>query len=1834
MSFQLLVPAGLSAATSEDGARVFNGRAEEGSRDVGGPPTTILCEDDTIIGLTWEDGTELLVRGDDLRSRGQTRGDAVLIPGLSSTRDGLAPRLVNLAVGVLAPIAARAVARKVDAIGTDNDEGFCRITADGRIHKLRKGKDDRLTPTDWGARGDLLLLIHGTFTSTEQTFDKLVDPRSPQWGALMHTGTFGEAAWGYDHPTLSADPVQNARNLVAGLPDGARLHLVSHSRGGLVADVLSAACGAQPPELAIEDLTGDDDQRARVRELHAGFLELHEQCRTKGLTVQHSVRSGTPAQGTTLASERLDVWLNVMLNALGLVPALRGNPIYGAVKTLIAAVLKERARDDIMPGIAAMIPERAFVRWLATLRADDLLTVIASDMEHPGHLGRLIAVLGDVYFRQANDLVVDTASMVGGVVRRVGHDRAPFGGAENSRLHVHHLGYFSDNEVRDEILRTLTALPDQLFTSTQLRGAGTRAGGERGAWGYLKDALASDGAITPEPPKPEKLQGGVIVVPGIMGSVLEVDDEPIWPHLDRLALGGLDRLDPDKRRDVSATHLLAGPYQRLLRYLHGANFSAYPFPYDWRLSLRTSAEALAFRIKELLGDPSLQGKPLHILAHSMGGLVARGVMAWHRDVWRAFRDREGRLVMLGTPNHGSWAVPRLLHGEDGLLGKLATLDVKHGRRELIDMISRFQGFLEMLPASPDRPLDDEPLLHPAWWEAAQVNLGERLADVRAVRQNLLGAVDPGGMIYVAGRAPETPCGAVQGEKGRVFQCSADGDGEVLWTHGELPGVPTYVMSVVHGDMADRPWTFDALKDLLVWGTTTRLLALPRTRAASHARDMKPAEPTLRPDVAELTTEALGASSTWGAVEQRLELKAVHGDLVFEEGVAVVGHPEGDRLRGAEPSLDLVYQGELRARLAAGRYPQRPPQVAVLPSPARRDAFPYPPVVVIVGLGAAVELTRARLVEILCDAFVELGLPPNERLLPPNEGGRILSVAAPGCVELGLPVDESVSATIEAALLANRKLAALGQRDPTRAAPLICGLRFVFTYGDQAAEAARVMWRWQIAPALELLPGETIEARRIVETRRVAERAPPARPLRARPQIRSRRIAAVTDRHTLKASVTGDTREPETVEYLLPGDGSAGLRRTQQVRWATVTGLSRALTGALGLVPSEIAALRAHLMPRVIADQFETGLDLQIAVDRWTAGIPWEAFVSAGVDESAVLSGRIAVLRQYEHTTPMVPRDPPARGNALLVCSPGGFGGWAHLDGAVIEADAVRQALKGAQYAVQETGDDPIAIRAQLARPFEIVHLIGHGQFTPGVAGATGLVAAGGDFISRLDLGPFERRPPALVFLNCCHLGRMDTSLSVDDAPGFAADLATGLIEAGVSAVIAAGWAVNDDAATAFAGELYRLLLSGQRLRHAVAGARLAAHARAPNATTWAAYQCYGDPNFVLPSAIAAQPTVDQELDDLLSSDDYVSPVEIEGLLDQVLVRLIYGQNDHALALRMVRATYEFFERLHPDLRSPEARYRMGRLLRQVRDVGLNEQGRNLLKQAASDIASQLHGLPEPLRPTEPTIDRAGPGPALPLPPLDAAEVERLMAAQGALELLLRSQAAPPSGARREAIEEANAVTRTYVSAALDRGDSSADAVAAVWKRALPPGTEPVTMEEAGFWLWTVLRALRDDRPGALSPEAHTRRQQAGDALLDALQRAMPQLLHDPNAGQFGHRAARDGARVHTRREGATEAPESGPSPRRAWLISAEIGLPAAAVEAGATVELHLYPRYESAVRRIAVPAGLNAVKVTFDAYGSFTIGVVILRPGAEPVQLEQDLGYTEGLEADVEFLRR
>ncbi|MFO0872927.1 MAG: RPC7 family DNA-directed RNA polymerase III subunit [Phycisphaerales bacterium] len=196
------------------------------------------------------------------------------------------------------------------------------------------------------------------------------------------------------------------------------------------------------------------------------------------------------------------------------------------------------------------------------------------------------------------------------------------------------------------------------------------------------------------------------------------------------------------------------------------------------------------------------------------------------DLWRSMDDttgagRGGRLIMLGTPNHGSFAASLALSGAEEQLKRLAFVDLDHSLADIQRIVCRFAGCYQMLP-SPLLDFDDDRRALYDWvaWGPHPVE-ADLLARAERFHDELRAAVDPARMIYVAGFDVETPS-RVRVRRAGVFayESTRDGDGRVPHGLGRLDGVPMHwVRRGVHGDLPMNGLVLDAIDQLLHSGSS-------------------------------------------------------------------------------------------------------------------------------------------------------------------------------------------------------------------------------------------------------------------------------------------------------------------------------------------------------------------------------------------------------------------------------------------------------------------------------------------------------------------------------------------------------------------------------------------------------------------------------------------------------------------------------------------------------------------------------------------------------------------------------------------------------------------------------------------------------------------------------------------------------------------------------------------------------------------------------------------------------------------------------------------------------
>lgn len=319
-------------------------------------------------------------------------------------------------------------------------------------------KDDGLAgftpPADRPAR--LLLLIHGTFSSTQGSFGALTGFDDGRGFLERAIGAYDLVA-GFDHRTLSEDPVANAAEILAHLeaidwPRPPVVDAVSYSRGGLVFRSL------------VEHLLPISRFRGRP---------------------ERSVFVGCANGGTQLAKPEnwnhlIDLTTNLAIAAAKVGQAFpQTAPAAAAFEQIVEGLgpfvkyVAAYATDpEAVPGIAAMVPEGGFlrelnrvqpgqpgrddVRYFAVTSAFDPRAASATPelSQIPRYLiGRLSSGLVRRLMGRDNDLVVDTGSMTAfdpgqrGILRdRHDFDRDP---------RVYHTVYFAQQTVAEALERWL-----------------------------------------------------------------------------------------------------------------------------------------------------------------------------------------------------------------------------------------------------------------------------------------------------------------------------------------------------------------------------------------------------------------------------------------------------------------------------------------------------------------------------------------------------------------------------------------------------------------------------------------------------------------------------------------------------------------------------------------------------------------------------------------------------------------------------------------------------------------------------------------------------------------------------------------------------------------------------------------------------------------------------------------------------------------------------------------------------------------------------------------------------------------------------------------------------------------------------------------------------------------------------------------------------------------------------------------------------------------------------------------------------------------------------------
>lgn len=247
-----------------------------------------------------------------------------------------------------------------------------------------------------------------------------------------------------------------------------------------------------------------------------------------------------------------------------------------------------------------------------------------------------------------------------------------------------------------------TPLPSRIVSAESLNALAATRSGDLAYWlgPQVAADLAASHARALSSDRPRGSRGTVYLLPGIMGSSLgtlnpDGSANELWltPRKScQIMFGALERLALDETGDanigaVGVLGYLWSFYQEMAETLMDEGYTVKVFAFDWRRSIAGLGRELARGIEV---DSASE---VRVVAHSMGGLVTRAAIRAGNGL-----PKLKRLVMLGTPNLGSFSPVEVFRGVHGLANWIALADFTNDKTELAQRVyTSFAGLTEMLP---------------------------------------------------------------------------------------------------------------------------------------------------------------------------------------------------------------------------------------------------------------------------------------------------------------------------------------------------------------------------------------------------------------------------------------------------------------------------------------------------------------------------------------------------------------------------------------------------------------------------------------------------------------------------------------------------------------------------------------------------------------------------------------------------------------------------------------------------------------------------------------------------------------------------------------------------------------------------------------------------------------------------------------------------------------------------------------------------------------------------------------------------------------------------------
>jgi pimeloyl-ACP methyl ester carboxylesterase len=944
------------------------------------------------------------------------------------------------------------------------------------------------------------------------------------------------------------------------------------------------------------------------------------------------------------------------------------------------------------------------------------------------------------------------------------------------------------------------------------------------------------------------VRGGprVLILPGILGSLLaRVKSgrlDTIWIDFIDIMFGRLRELKlPDTSKEIRAFDVHQATYLKLKLWLRSEGFDADFHPFDWRQSIPELGRELAARIQ---GEPAAE---VYLVAHSMGGLVARAAV-FHG------LPKLKRLVMLGTPNFGSFAPVMVFRGAYKFLRQIALLDLVNSADKLAGQVfCTHPGLTEMLPHRAKFGSLD--LFDLGNWPVKGPRPMESLLKAAPAAQQQL-APPSEKFVMIAGIDQETTTGLRTDRGEFIFERSRAGDGTVPIDFAVLPDVLTYYHSEDHGSLPKNPLIHRALAEILRRGSTSLLSGeWQRTRADSpveisetelaerfeasvkrsaanlSASDLRgvisefaaPSGPELHPPSGLAPAETTAPTAVFDSVivarrrQRRIEVRLARGSLAqVKTRACVLGLFENVDASGAAVAVDALVDGVLSEFRQRRMFSSAVGEMFIMPVGRNQLTADY---VVLAGLGHF-DRFNLQVLETVAENIA--------RTLVRTDIEEFATV--PIGAGSGIEVQQALEALLKGFFRG------LDDADPGN-----CFRGITFCELDETRYNTLKWALYRLASSTLFDSIEVTLSELSLPPMPAARRDdPPQTPPSIYLNVRTVRLGGEL---AFESSLLTTGAKATVLSGLIKVRQEQLRQHLQQIESSSFN-------------HKTLAAFGAELARIVLDDAIIAGLEgcpnshVIVVHDAEASRIPWETICLEG-RFPALASG---MSRRYVADNLSVAKWLEQRRqdeclDVLLVVDPTEDLPGAREEGARVErlfASSPRVRLTR----IQGSAATRARLRTEMeSGQYDILHYAGHAFFDPLHISRSGIQCKDGP-LSGAELADL-RNLPSLVFFNACESGRLRkpqeqpesdySTRNLRERIERSAGLAEAFLRGGVANYVGTYWPVGDASAKEFASEFYGCLTAGETLATSAHNGRQKVNAIA--SPDWADYIFYGSLDF-------------------------------------------------------------------------------------------------------------------------------------------------------------------------------------------------------------------------------------------------------------------------------------------------------------------------------------------------------------------------------------------------------